>query len=111
MKRRLEGDTICTVCSPNAASGLEQLFAISPFASALLSRTFLELDNSVCELLNENWRLQPQLQYACAQILAGLIFLNTRSGKSAINNTVSTLTDFDQLQSKDGKSSLNALSG
>ncbi|KAK3840329.1 MAG: hypothetical protein JOS17DRAFT_16065 [Linnemannia elongata] len=70
------------------ASGLENLLAASPYASTLLSRTFVELDGPLCELLNEDWCLQPQLQYACAQALAGSIFLNTKNGQAVINNTV-----------------------
>ncbi|KAG0008571.1 hypothetical protein BGZ82_004575, partial [Podila clonocystis] len=54
----------------------------------LLTRTFVELEGPMCELLNEVWCFQPQLQYACAQVLAGSIFLNTRNGQAAINNTV-----------------------
>ncbi|KAF9973814.1 hypothetical protein BGZ75_001037, partial [Mortierella antarctica] len=42
----------------------------------------------MCELLNEAWTDQPQLQYACAQILAGSIFYNTQNGEAVINNTV-----------------------
>ncbi|KAG0339319.1 hypothetical protein BG005_003509, partial [Podila minutissima] len=46
------------------------------------------LEGPMCELLNEVWSFQPQLQYACAQVLAGSIFLNTRNGQAVINNTV-----------------------
>ncbi|KAG0247272.1 hypothetical protein BG011_001758 [Mortierella polycephala] len=86
-KRRLE-DKAPSTYSPNASSGLEQLMAISPYGSALLSRTFVELDRPMCDLLNEDWAFQPHLQYACAQVLAGSIFLNTRNGQAVINNTV-----------------------
>ncbi|KAG0009927.1 hypothetical protein BGZ82_003769, partial [Podila clonocystis] len=87
-KRRLEEDIVCTTCSPNVPPGLEQVLAISPYASTLRTRTFVELEGPMCELLNESWSFQPQLQYACAQVLAGSIFLNTRNGQAVINNTV-----------------------
>lgn len=87
-KRRLEDCKSCNACSPIASPGLEHLIAVSPYASALLSRTYVELDGAMCELLNEDWTFQPQLQYACAQVLAGSIFLNARNGQAIINNTV-----------------------
>ncbi|KAF9922026.1 hypothetical protein BGZ67_010764, partial [Mortierella alpina] len=59
-----------------------------PYTSTVLSRTFVELNSPMCELLNEAWTDQPQLQYACAQILAGSIFYNTQNGEAFINNTV-----------------------
>ncbi|KAF9958060.1 hypothetical protein BGZ72_000925 [Mortierella alpina] len=82
-KRRCVEVPVTTV-----APGLENLLSASPYASSLLSRTFVELDEPLCELLNEDWRLQPQLQYACAQALAGSIFFNTRNNQAVINNTV-----------------------
>lgn len=66
---------------------LEQLLAISTYDFTLLTRTFVELDGPMCELLNEVWSFQPQ-HYACTQVLAGLIVLNTRNGQAVINNTV-----------------------
>ncbi|KAK3848159.1 MAG: hypothetical protein J3R72DRAFT_416215 [Linnemannia gamsii] len=76
------------VCSSWSGSGLENLLVASPYASTLLIRSFVELDSPLCELLNEYWRLQPQLQYACAQALAGSIFLNTTNSQDVIINTV-----------------------
>ncbi|KAF9577262.1 hypothetical protein BGW38_007650, partial [Lunasporangiospora selenospora] len=73
---------------PQSIPGLESLLGITPYASTLLNRTFVEIDDAMCEWLNEDWYLQPQLQYACAQALAGSIFYNTRSGEAVINNTI-----------------------
>ncbi|CAO3565325.1 unnamed protein product [Mortierella alpina] len=82
-KRRCVEDVVTSV-----APGLENLLGVSPYASSLLTRTFVELDEPMCELLNEDWRLQPQLQYACAQALASSIFYNTRNGEAVMINTV-----------------------
>ncbi|KAG0324180.1 hypothetical protein BGZ99_002143 [Dissophora globulifera] len=87
-KRKLEQGKDCPTCSPSTAPGLEQLLALSPYAATLLTRKFVELDTAMCELLNEDWTLQPQLQYACAQLLAGSIFFNTRKGDAVMNNVV-----------------------
>lgn len=48
----------------------------------------MELDNSVCELLNGEWSLQLQQQYTYVEILAGSIFFNARNGQAVINNTI-----------------------
>lgn len=87
-KRRLEEDKVCNTCSPNVPPGLKQLLALSPYSFMLLTQTFVELNSPMCKLLNEVWSFQPQLQYVCAQVLAGSIFLNTRNGQAVINNTV-----------------------
>ncbi|KAK3808892.1 MAG: hypothetical protein J3R72DRAFT_451033 [Linnemannia gamsii] len=87
-KRRFEEVTVCASCLPAVTPGLEQLLAISPYTSTLLTRTFVELDDPLSELLNEDWSLQPHLQYVCAQLLAGSIFLNTNNGQAIMCNTV-----------------------
>ncbi|KAF9948276.1 hypothetical protein BGZ70_002278 [Mortierella alpina] len=81
-------DEPCSACAPTVAPGFEQLLAISPFTSKLLSRTFVEVYPSIAALLNEDWTDKPQLRYACAQILAGSVFYNTGNGQSVLNNTV-----------------------
>ncbi|KAG0195624.1 hypothetical protein BGX28_000978, partial [Mortierella sp. GBA30] len=88
IKKRKLGNKHCSACSVNAVPGLEQLFSVTPYASTLLSRTFVELDKAMCELLNDDWRLKPQLQYACAQMLAGAIMFNTKNGQAIIINTL-----------------------
>jgi hypothetical protein len=86
-KRKSDGE-LCPNCSPLVAPGLEHLLAVSPYTAILLKRKYVEIPSSICDLLNEDWTFRPQLRYACAQILAGCIMLNSNNGKAIIANTV-----------------------
>ncbi|KAG0195839.1 hypothetical protein BGX28_000533, partial [Mortierella sp. GBA30] len=87
-KRRLMADSKCQKCSPITIPCLESVFAFSPFCSVLRTRTFVELTESICYLLNEDWNFQPQYRYGCAQVLAGCLLVNTTNGHAVIANTV-----------------------
>ncbi|KAG0245595.1 hypothetical protein BG011_002754, partial [Mortierella polycephala] len=52
------------------------------------TRTFVELTDSICYLLNEDWNFQPQYRYGCAQMLAGCLLINTTNGHAVLANTV-----------------------
>ena len=88
-KRKLDGES-CRNCSPVAAPGLDHLLAVSPYSAILLTRKYVEMPGSICDLMNEDWTFRPQLRYACAQILAGCIMLNTNNGQAIMANTVET---------------------
>ncbi|KAF9897581.1 hypothetical protein BX616_005323, partial [Lobosporangium transversale] len=76
----------CESCSPAPANGLENLLAMSPYAEVLRTRSFVELNEQHCKLLNREWTLHRNLRYVCARLLAGSIILK---GKEAVMaNTV-----------------------
>ncbi|KAF9579966.1 hypothetical protein BGW38_003563, partial [Lunasporangiospora selenospora] len=87
-KRKLMADSVCQKCSPITIPSLESVFAFSPFCSVLRTRTFVELTESICCLLNEDWNFQPQHRYGCAQMLAGCLLVNTTNGHAVLANTV-----------------------
>ncbi|KAF9949415.1 hypothetical protein BGZ70_001796 [Mortierella alpina] len=88
LKRKHAEDDPCVRCFPAQAPGLEYVFSVSPYASSLNGRKFLELDQSVCELFNRDWEFSPHLRFACARILAGCILLNNCNGQAVIANTI-----------------------
>ncbi|KAI8599256.1 hypothetical protein EDD21DRAFT_416972 [Dissophora ornata] len=57
-------------------------------ASALRTRTFVELSEPICDFMNEDWEFRRQCRYACAQILAGSALLNCNNGQAVMANTV-----------------------
>ncbi|KAG0254873.1 hypothetical protein BG011_005467, partial [Mortierella polycephala] len=87
-KRRKFSSNVCRNCSPTLAPGLENLMASSPYADVLQARSFQELNDQHCWLLNKDWTFQPNLRYVCARLLAGCILLNTSNGQAVIVNTV-----------------------
>ncbi|KAG0250800.1 hypothetical protein BGZ95_007078, partial [Linnemannia exigua] len=87
-KRKFAVDNTCQNCSPISVPGLDTLLTMSPYAKVLRTREFVELNEPMCDLLNEDWEFRPQLRYACAQILAGSILLNCNSGQAVIVNTI-----------------------
>ncbi|KAG0319248.1 hypothetical protein BGZ99_005215 [Dissophora globulifera] len=80
--------TSCESCSPMPVPGLDSVFALSTFSRILRTRTFVELDDQTCGILNEDWKFQRQYRYGCAQILAGCILLNTRNGQAIMVNAL-----------------------
>ncbi|KAF8920907.1 hypothetical protein BGZ58_004266, partial [Dissophora ornata] len=87
-RRLLMDESVCQKCMPITIPCLESVFAYSPFGSILRTRTFVELTESICYLLNEDWSFQPQYRYGCAQMLAGCLLLNTTNGHAVLANTV-----------------------
>ncbi|KAG0256505.1 hypothetical protein BGZ95_005478 [Linnemannia exigua] len=75
-KRKLDRDEICPNCSPAPAPGLEHLLSSSPYAARLATRSYVELSDEICELLNRDWQFSPHLRYASAVILAGCLLVN-----------------------------------
>ncbi|KAG0304347.1 hypothetical protein BGZ98_005627 [Dissophora globulifera] len=95
-KRKLDSD-LCRRCSPITPSGMDSLMAVSPLAAVLRTRQFVELDESYCDMLNEDWTFRPQLRYACAQLLAGAVLLNTNNGHAIMANCVEAYGRTKQL--------------
>ncbi|KAF9409903.1 hypothetical protein BGZ76_005597 [Entomortierella beljakovae] len=67
---------------------LRTLLATSPHSAVLQSRTFSELSEQLCEFMNKDWTFRPELQYACSQLLAGCILINTCNGQAVIANSI-----------------------
>ena len=63
-KTKLE-DSGCHICSPSPAPGLVNLLAVSPYAKVLHTRTFVEVDESVCQLVNRDWTDTPATLRVC----------------------------------------------
>ncbi|KAG0221238.1 hypothetical protein BGW41_007065, partial [Actinomortierella wolfii] len=87
-KRKLLSDGMCRNCTPISIPHLDSVFAFSPYSKVLRTRTFVELSEEICSVLNEDWIFQPQYRYGCAQILAGCILINTTNGNAILANTV-----------------------
>lgn len=45
-------------------------------------------NDDVAVLLNKDWMHMPQIKFACAQVLAGAILLNTISGEAILLNAI-----------------------
>ncbi|KAG0231814.1 hypothetical protein BGW41_002085, partial [Actinomortierella wolfii] len=87
-KRKLDADEICPNCSPAPAPGLDHLLSTSPYAARLATRSYIEISDEICELLNRDWQFSPHLRYAAAVILSGCLLVNNKNGQSIIANTV-----------------------
>ncbi|KAF9153524.1 hypothetical protein BGX20_004893, partial [Mortierella sp. AD010] len=68
--------------------GLRTLLATSPHSVVLRSRAFSELSEQLCEFMNKDWMFRPELQYACSQLLAGCILINTCNGHAVMANSI-----------------------
>ncbi|KAF9079686.1 hypothetical protein BGX23_003432, partial [Mortierella sp. AD031] len=87
-KRKLDNDETCPNCSPAPSPGMERLLSSSPYAARLATRSYVELSDEICELLNRDWQFSPHLRYASAVILAGCLLVNSKNGQAVIANTV-----------------------
>ncbi|KAF9321738.1 hypothetical protein BGZ91_004470 [Linnemannia elongata] len=87
-KRKLDNDETYPNCSPAPTPGLEHLLSSSPYAARLATRSYVELSDEICELLNRDWYFSPHLRYASAVILAGCLLVNSKNGQAVIANTV-----------------------
>ncbi|KAF9966376.1 hypothetical protein BGZ73_001020 [Actinomortierella ambigua] len=87
-KRKTDGNDTCPNCSSAPEPGLEHLLFSSPYATRLATRSYVELSDEICELLNRDWQFSPHLRYASAFILAGCLLVNNKNGQAVIANTV-----------------------
>ncbi|PHZ16159.1 uncharacterized protein RHIMIDRAFT_233761 [Rhizopus microsporus ATCC 52813] len=83
-KRKIDPDVITTCMEVFLYSTL----ICGPYAKRLLNQQYEELDDGMARFLNEDWSMFPQMRYACSRLLAGIILLNTSTGKSVIVNSV-----------------------
>ncbi|KAI8606217.1 hypothetical protein EDD21DRAFT_410399 [Dissophora ornata] len=92
-KRKLD-NSVCENCSQIQAASLETLMVSSPFAEVLRTRSFRELNDQYCKLLNQEWTFQPNLRHVGARLLAGCILQNTSNGQA------DQFTELRQLRTK-----------
>jgi hypothetical protein len=93
-KRCYDGTFKYSICCPLAISnqtnqpGLSSVLSSCPFKKVLYTRTFIELNDDMCELSNDDWKLRPQLRYFCARALEGSIIINNKDNTAVLVNTV-----------------------
>ncbi|KAL0090919.1 C2H2-type zinc finger transcription factor [Phycomyces blakesleeanus] len=69
-------------------ASLSYVIDSSPYAHTLQSETYIELNSEICELLNTDWLMGPQLRYFCAQVFAGAILLESETGQAMLVNSI-----------------------
>ncbi|KAG2195136.1 hypothetical protein INT47_007000 [Mucor saturninus] len=83
-KRKYKSDIIDTIICPNLAPLIHR----SPYRNMLMKLHHSNLNDDVAVLLNTDWIHVPHIKFACAQVLAGAILLNTISGEAILLNTI-----------------------
>ncbi|CAO3659597.1 hypothetical protein G6F70_004181 [Rhizopus microsporus] len=73
---------------PSICNDLASLIYESPHRRLLASREYLELDDVTELLLNKDWMHESQVNFACAQVLAGAVLMNVSNGEATLVNTV-----------------------
>ncbi|CEG75863.1 hypothetical protein RMATCC62417_10839 [Rhizopus microsporus] len=73
---------------PSICNDLASLIYKSPHRQLLASREYFELDDTAELLLNKDWLHEPQVKFACAQVLAGAVLMNVNNGEAILVNTV-----------------------
>lgn len=83
-KRKIKPDAIMTSIEVSLCNTL----ICGLYTKRLLNQQYEELDDGMATLLNEDWSIFSQMHYACSRLLAGIILLDTLTGKSVIVNSV-----------------------
>ncbi|KAG1276670.1 hypothetical protein G6F60_012516 [Rhizopus arrhizus] len=83
-KRPLDTNAI----EPSICNDLASLIYKSPHRRLLASRKYFELDDTAELLLNKGWLHEPQVKFACAQVLADAVLMNVSNGEAILVNTV-----------------------
>ncbi|KAI7858342.1 hypothetical protein BDC45DRAFT_602891 [Circinella umbellata] len=71
----------------NIEAALMSIIHYGPYSHQLSKRSFTQLNDDSCQLLNDDWTSLPQLRFACAQLLAGAIIIN-KNNEAVLVNTV-----------------------
>ncbi|GAA5809700.1 hypothetical protein MFLAVUS_003113 [Mucor flavus] len=93
-KRFYDGSFKNGLCCPlslskqNSLPDLSPVPSSCPFKKILHTRTFIELNDDMCERLNNNWELHPQFRFFCVRALAGSIIINHNDNTAALVNMV-----------------------
>jgi hypothetical protein len=83
-KRPLDTNAI----EPSICNDLASLIYKSPHRQLLASREYFELDDTTELLLDKDWLHEPQVKFACAQVLAGAVLMKVSNGEAILVNTV-----------------------
>ncbi|SAM07889.1 hypothetical protein [Absidia glauca] len=59
-----------------------------PYADHFLNEPYIELNDELATFLNQDWSVYPNLRFACSRLLAGMLFLNTGTGKILVANSI-----------------------
>ncbi|KAI7902945.1 uncharacterized protein BX663DRAFT_542965 [Cokeromyces recurvatus] len=86
----------CNNCSIiNPVPLYKSLTSHAPYPKLFDTRNYIELSDDLCQLLNQDWKLSPQMKFVAAQLLAVKLLLQTLSKfmvvKKALIYTVSPL--------------------
>ncbi|RCH98283.1 hypothetical protein CU097_009437 [Rhizopus azygosporus] len=73
---------------PSICNDLASLIYESPHRRLLASRKYFELDDATGLLLNKDWMHEPQVKFACAQVLAGAVLMNVGNGEAILVDTM-----------------------
>ncbi|KAG1458111.1 hypothetical protein G6F46_002123 [Rhizopus delemar] len=73
-----------TALSVQLYSGLKA----GPYSQQFLHHQYTKMNHNLCTFLNQDWPEYPQMRYACSRFLAGMIMLDTSSGKTIVVNCV-----------------------
>ncbi|KAJ2960877.1 hypothetical protein NQZ79_g3809 [Umbelopsis isabellina] len=57
------------------------------YSDHFAKQKYIEVDDTISEMMNTDWTFHPQLRYACARLLAGSIIMN-KNGNALLVNTV-----------------------
>jgi hypothetical protein len=104
-KRYYDGSLKYEYCCPmsllsqtNNQAGLSSVLSSCPFKKVLQTRKYIELDDDMCRLLNDDWELRPQMRFFCSRALAGSIVINNNNGTGI---TVNALEVYGRSKSVD----------
>ncbi|KAF9899216.1 hypothetical protein EC991_009283, partial [Linnemannia zychae] len=78
----------CENCSPAPCAGIESLLESSPYSTLLRKIKFVELSVDLCQMLNEDWAVRPNLKFVWAKIFSGCIMLNSENGHAIMVNCI-----------------------
>ncbi|KAF8917128.1 hypothetical protein BGZ58_005163, partial [Dissophora ornata] len=81
-------ETQCENCSPAPCAGIDSLLESSPYSTLLRKIKFVELSEDLCQMLNEDWAVRPNLKFICAKIFSGCIMLNSENGHAIMANCI-----------------------
>jgi hypothetical protein len=77
-----------TDASNNRPQYIHNMICMLLYHNALTDRSYVELDDELCDFANPDLKFKPQMKYAIAQLFAGSILINIRNGNALMADTV-----------------------
>ncbi|GAB5586184.1 hypothetical protein Unana1_01084 [Umbelopsis nana] len=62
--------------SQQTDSDLSTILSTSPYSEKCADQTYVEVDSQTVRFLNEDWITKPQMRFACASMLSGMILMS-----------------------------------